>query len=285
MKSKSMTRSRLHRRFLCLTAVLGTSLGGLGTAVLIEGCSSGSTGGGRVVLQTRVELDPDSAGSFVSPSGWKVTLSRALVSTGEFYYFDGVPPLVLAPRTRSWELAQRWLGLSTAHAHPGHYQAGNALGQMLSPWSVDLLGAAATLGDGAGVTGDYRSAQFSFKAPPVGPAASGLAGHVVVAEGIAEKDGEETRSFRAVADLADVEANAADGQIAGCEFVEADVESDGVVTVRVKPKIWFSLVDFAQAEPGSADEPAEFAPDSQPKIAFSLGVTQLSAYAFSYSKQ
>jgi len=285
MKSKNATRSRRHRILGCFAAFLGTSLGGLGAAVLIEGCSSESTGGDRVVLHTRVEQDPEAAGSFVSPSGWKVTLSRAVVSTGEFYYFDGVPPLVLAPRSRGWELAQHWLGLNTAHAHPGHYQAGNALGQMLNPWSVNLLAAAATLADGSGVTGTYRSAQFSFKSPPVGPAASELAGHVVIAEGMAEKDGEDTRFFRALADLSDVEENAADGQIAGCEFVEADVESDGVVTVRVNPKIWFNLVDFAQADVGSADEPAEFARDSQPKIAFALGVTQLSAYEFSYSKQ
>jgi len=280
---KSARTSR--RRLLGLAAFIACSVGGLGAAALIEGCSSPTTGGKRVVLHTRVKLDPVSARSFTTGFGWKVTLTRALVATGDFYYFDGAPPLAVHRPRRDWEFAQRWLGLGIAHAHPGHYEAGNALGQMLTPWSVDLLTDTAALADGDGVTGIYRSASFSFKAPPAGPFATELFGHVAIAEGTAEKEGEELRTFRAIADLTDLEDSVANGQVDGCEFAETDVQSDGTVTASVNPKFWFNLVDFSEAKVGSAEEPSEFEAGSQPKIAFAQGVTQLSAYKFSYSKQ
>jgi hypothetical protein len=268
-----------------LLTFLATSLGGLGAAVVLEGCGSASTGGERIVLKTRLEIEPTAKDTFTTGAGWNVSLTRALLATGEFYYFDGAPPLVVQHAKQSWEYAQRWLGLSNAHAHPGHYQAGNALGQMLLPSSVDLLAAEVSLADGSGVDGTYRSARFSFAVPAVGPLAGELDGHAAIAEGIAAKAGEETRTFRAIADLADIEKSAADGHVEGCEFSEAKIESDGVVTATVNPEIWFNLVDFAQIPPGSSDAPSEFDADSQPKIAFAQGIAQLSAYKFSYSKR
>ena len=68
----------------------------------------------------------------------------------------------------------------------------------------------------------------------------------------------------------------------GCQFVEANVEGDGTVTVVVSPRVWLDLVDFSQIEPGTAEEPTEFPKDSQPAIAFAQGLAQLSAYEFSY---
>jgi hypothetical protein len=258
---------------------------GLGLAVATQACGSDgedSTGGKRVVLHTRVTIEPAALDTFESALGWQVTLSKAATSAGPFYYFDGTPPLVLGERTSPWQYAARWLGLGRAHAHPGHYQAGNAMGEMRSSSSLDLLGGEAEFPDGDGVSGIYRSARFTFS-EPTGPAASELDGHAVVAEGVAEMGGKQ-RYFRAVADLSGIEKSASEGHIEGCEFSEVDVEDDGTVTVTVNPVIWFDLVDFTDAEPGSADQPAEFPIDSQPQIAFVLGVTQLSAYKFRYAK-
>jgi hypothetical protein len=259
------------------------SLCGVCLGAGIQACSSDAdrTGGKVVSLQTRVEVDETAAGRFTSASGWDVTLSKAWVSAGSFYYFDGAPPLVRRERRDPWQYAARLLGLGEAHAHPGHYQAGNALGQMLGAQSVDLLDGPAELPDGGGISGVYRSARFSFAAPS-GDGADALDGHVALAEGKAEKDGESPRFFRAFADLKGVEKSAAAGQIDGCEFREHDVESDGTVTVTVNPKIWFDLVDFSEAEVGSADAPAELPEGSQPQIAFVLGTTQLSAYNFRF---
>src|SRR5688500_16594045 len=86
---------RSSRRLLRVTAltVFGTA-GALGMAVCIEACGADSeTSGRRVVLGTRVELASDAA-SLTTAAGWSVTLTRAVVSTGAFYYFDGAPPIV-----------------------------------------------------------------------------------------------------------------------------------------------------------------------------------------------
>jgi hypothetical protein len=277
--------ARASRRALRLAALSAlTSAGALGLALSIEACGTGNTGGARIALDTRVGLAAN-AQSFTTAMGWDVRLSRVLMSTGPFYYFDGAPPLV--QRTR--EHAPRWsstleaLGLSRAFAHPGHYNAGDALGQMLHSWSIDLLAGPADLPPGDGVTGIYRSASFSFTSPPEGPMASVMESHAVIVEGVAERGGSQPLPFVATAELADVERSAADGYIDGCEFAELDVGEAGRVTVLVNPKIWFDLVDFSELAPATDAAPVEFPAGSQPKIAFALGLAQLSAYEFSFS--
>jgi hypothetical protein len=260
-------------------SVLGLVLG-----AGIQACSSdaASTGGKAVRLHTRVEVSEEATAPFTSAVGWSVTLSKAVVSAGPFYYFDGTPPLVLRERHDGWQYAARFLGLGLAHAHPGHYQAGNAMGQMLESVSVDLFDGPVELPDGEGVSGIYRSARFSFL-DPAGSGSGALEGHVALAEGVAEKDGAAPRYFRAFADLKGIEKSASQGHIEGCEFEEVDVEADGTVTVTVNPKIWFDLVDFSEAAEGSVESPADLPDDSQPQLAFVLGTTQLSAYKFRFS--
>lgn len=259
----------------------------LALAVGVQACGTeAQTSGRRVALTTSVALDASVTSAFQTAAGWTITLSKALLATGPFYYFDGAPPLVRlerAPRARQYAL--HVLGLGTAHAHPGHYQSGNALGQMLEPWSVDLLAGTSELPAGEGVTGSYRSARFSFVAPAAGPMAGELAGHAALVEGRAEKPGEAARTFRAVADLSEVARSAARGEVEGCVFSELEIESDGRVTVEVNPRIWFELVDFSQLAAATAQEPVEFPEDSQPRIAFAQGLAQLSAYRFSYSAE
>jgi hypothetical protein len=266
-------------------ASIAVSAGWLGLALCIEACGADEAGGQRIVLSTRLE-GISGAESFTTAMGWNVTLSRALISTGPFYYFDGAPPVVRRSRPPSaaarWATARAALGLGDALAHPGHYEAGDALGQMLQPWSVDLLAGGADLPVGDGVTGLYRSASFSFTTPPEGPIATELNGHAAIVEGTAAREGRAPLRFVATADLADIERSAANGYIDGCLFDELDVQGDGRVTVRLTPRVWFDLVDFSELAP-VGDEPVEFPPDSQPKIAFALGLAQLSAYEFSFS--
>jgi hypothetical protein len=263
-----------------------TSAGALALALSIEACSAGDTSGDRILLQTRLEVAPN-AQSFTTAVGWDVTLSRAMISTGPMYYFDGAPPLVRLPPPagRRWGPALGVLGISQALAHPGHYKAGEALGQMLQPWSIDLFAGGVDLPVGDGITGVYRSASFSFTAPPEGPMADALSGHAAIAEGIAVREGSEPLHFIASAGLADIERSAANGYVDGCEFQELDIEQPGRVTVLVNPKIWFDLVDFSELAPNADASAVEFPADSQPKIAFALGLAQLSAYKFSFSAQ
>lgn len=283
--SSSSSLKRITRRgALAAAGGVLASVAGLCLAVGLQACSSDSesTTGKRVVLRTRVQINDIGKARFTTAVGWNVTLAKAAVSAGPFYYFDGTPPLVLGERHDCWHYAAQVLGLGTAHAHPGHYEAGNAMGEMRESSSLDMFGGVAEFPDGEGVTGSYRSARFTFSEPS-GPAKTQLDGHVAVAVGVAEKEGEQPRYFRAFADLSTIEYSVAHGQIEGCELTEVDVEGDGTITVSINPKIWFDLVDFTDAEQASEDEPADLPEGSQPQIAFVLGVTQLSAYKFSYS--
>jgi len=132
------------------------------------------------------------------------------------------------------------------------------------------------------VTGRYRSGELSFSSPAAGPLAEKLSDAVALVEGRAEREGKK-HHFRAVATLADIAKSAPDGRVQGILFEEVEVEGDGVVTLRVAPRAWFNLVDFAVLEPGTKDEPALFEPESQPAIAFAQGLAQVAAYSFHFS--
>jgi hypothetical protein len=272
-----------RRYFTAFLGSMGLSAAGLLGAVVLEACGSGAdtTFGKRVLLHTRVTVDAAATGEFTNAPGWKIQLSKAAIAAGPFYYFDGAPPLVETDAPRRYQYAQRLLGIGTAHAHPGHYVAGDAMGQMLERSSIDLLAGPADFPDGEGITGTYRSARFTI-AEPTGPAAAALDGHSVVVEGVARRD-DDTRYFRASSAMEDVLERAADGKIEGCELSKVDVQTDGTITVTVDPRVWLFLVDFATADPGTEDEPAELPRDSDARIAFQVGATQLSAYQFAYS--
>jgi hypothetical protein len=254
---------------------------------MVAGCgsdSSGSTSGKRIVLHTTVTAEPATFATLTTGFGWDVTLTRAAVATSAFYYFDGPPPTALN-RPHRPTLRQRLESfvIGTAWAHPGHYQAGTALGEAIFPHAetLDLFGSLPLeLPDGDGVTGTYRSARLVL--PSEAPSGATLAGHIAVAEGSAQKhDGSSDGPihFRLIADYADVSESVNHGAVDGCVLDETAVDDDGTITVEVKPTIWLNLVDFSKLDPGSEDEPSE-AHDA----GFSQGVTQLSAYHFSYAK-
>jgi hypothetical protein len=262
-------------------------LGLVGAALSAAACSSGSNGsttGKRISLETRMTADLGDSATFTTGFGWDVVLTRAVVASSGFYYFDGPPPTALLDPPRP-SLRERLLGLveSTAWAHPGHYQAGNALGQVLfdEPIALDLFAKGPVeLPTGEGVTGTYRSARFVIAPEP--PGSDVLNGHVAVAEGTAvEHDGSSDGPihFRLVADYADVSMSVNNGAVDGCVLDETDVTSDGSITLEIAPQIWLNLVDFSKLDPGSEQEPTE-AHDP----GFSQGVAELSAYHFSYSE-
>ncbi len=241
--------------------------------VLVMGCGDQSTTGKRVVLKTQLKSDLSQDRTFVTSRGWSVTLTRAALATGSLYYFDGEPAFV---RGKSWSF------IKIAQAHPGHYVAGRAIGQMLQPASADLLAGETTLAVGDGISGNARSATFSLSDP--GPRDTGppLIGHSVSSAGTATKDG-KTVHFALMMTFAELVKTARAGQITGCLFDGGAIDGDGTVTVTVRPRVWFNLVDFVDLNPGTPENPTTPAEDSTARIAFALGVGQLSAYSFSYS--
>jgi hypothetical protein len=247
---------------------------------LAVACGSDSTTGREVLLHTQLRADPAIVGEFVSETGWTIKLDKALLSVGSLYYFDGEPAFVAHELPSLWK---RFAGLampSIAHAHPGHYLAGDALGQMITPALGDLLANRNPLPDGNGVSGLYRSARFKFSVP--GAALGELAGQVARVQGVAKK-ADQVIYFELSASYEDVARSVSMGEVDGCVFDEQEVAEDGTVTVTVKPQIWFNLVDFSGVAPGTAVAPTRVPAGDTPQLAFALGLVQLSAYRFSFS--
>jgi hypothetical protein len=265
----------LTPRVLCVT----TLAFGLALAAC-SGEAKDSTGGERVVLATRVEADPKRAEEFTTGTKWTVKLASARLAIGALYYFDGKPAFVMNERRTPLQRLQNFF-IGTAYAHPQHYVAGNALGEMTEPSSVNLF-RGANLADGNGVTGTYRSGRIVVPEEIVGPAADGLAGHVATASGVATKDG-QTVHFDVSADLADIQESSPAAEIDGCVFDAVEVTGDGTVTLTVTPAVWFNLVDFSAVHGGSEQAPTEIVRGDIAHKAFVLGVSQLTAYRFKYN--
>ncbi|HZF48660.1 MAG TPA: hypothetical protein VE093_08430 [Polyangiaceae bacterium] len=274
-------RSLLRRTLTAGAAVITLATASLGAGLAAGGCGEGATGGKRVTLATRAMLaEGAGSSSFTNAYGWSITLTRAAVSVGSLYYFDGAPIVSarLSPGGPGDGLG-RWVGIKSAHAHPGHYEPGNTKGQMLEPSSVDLLEGPFDLPVGSGVSGIVRSARFSFASPPAGPAAALLGDHVVVVEGEAVK-GDLVRPFVATADLADVLDANGEPWVEGCEFREVDVQADETVEVVIDPAIWLDQSEFdavAESEDGS---PVPLDRGGAAHKAFVRGLKKGSAYVF-----
>ncbi|OQB10883.1 MAG: hypothetical protein BWY17_04177 [Deltaproteobacteria bacterium ADurb.Bin207] len=279
MKAKSFSFSLLLG-LVSTTAWLALSLGAVSLAS--SGCGDSAeekTAGKRVTLRTRVESADDLSKPTLNARGWSVTWSRVLVSVSSLYYYDGAPPsLARLPSPSLW---QRWFGISVAHAHPGHYQAGNAMGQMLTAASFDLVSGPTDLAEGEGVTGPYRSASLLFGSPAQGQMAAVLGSNVILVEGTATRE-QEIRVFRARATAADVTNASGTVGVDGCVFDEATINDNGTVVVRFSPSVWIDQVDFTDV-PASSDTPVEFPAGSAAQQAFTLlGVTRASAYSFAF---
>jgi hypothetical protein len=278
------------------TAVL---VGYLATACLSSSDGSSGTTGQAITLKTKISIKDDLSQPKTNALGWNVTISKAYLSVGALYYFAGDP--VLSQRAlpnSARQSAMAWLGdffIKTAHAHPGHYIEGAAMGQMLQPTTVNLLGNSLELADGEGVTGLTNSAKFTWQAPPKGDFASNLNGHVVLTQGTAVKDG-VTIKFVAMADDTEVVDGDKKVEVAGCAFganpgeVGVDMIGDGTVTLTLVPSVWFDQVDFAYVAPGESGAPAPNAEgivDIAGTLAwqgFIRGVKKGTAYEFSYQK-
>lgn len=250
------------------TAVLCIALAAL--AVAGPSCGGDETAGQRVTLKTRLTADTT---TFTNALGFAVKVDKALLSVGPLYYFDGEP--VTASRARrSWRF-----GLGVAHAHPGHFVPGAAVGQMLVSDTVDLAAGPSSLAAGSGVTGTARSGRFSFGVPPAGARAGALAGKLVRVEGTFTKAG-ASKAFVATAGADDLKDAAGEDEVDGCIFSSGAITGPGTVTLKIALTTWLDQVDFDKAttsDPASLD-------GTEAGNAFVRGVKKALAYQFSYAK-
>lgn len=283
---KQMRRS-IGRTLLTAGLVYGCQLA---FGVVVGACVSGeddtTTTGRRITLTTSAELA--SGTSFESSMGWQIELRHVIVSSGPLYYFEGSPIELearRAPAERDTRLGLLgWLVPAQAHAHPGHYDPGEARGEMLESSSFDLVPGPVALADGEGITGLVRSARFVWEAPPVGPLAEELGSDVVVVEGTATK-GELVRVFRLTADRTDVLDAEGNPYLEGCAFEEVDMQADGAVTVHVDPRVWLDQAEFDDVPESADGEPVLVSADSRARLAFVRGLQKSNAITFSYSTE
>jgi len=238
---------RTHENVLC----------SLLTLLLVAACAT--TGEQRTTFD--VQASGRDAGSVVvNDAGWSVALDEAVMSLGPVYFFEGDP--LFARRT----IIDRLLGIRVAWAHPGHYEEGDALAQVLDQVEVDLLADAPTpLGLAEGVTGDYRSAQVGIRP---------LDGRSLVVSGTASKEA-DTVEFTARLDLdIDVEGIAFDHDVDG---------SPGRVLVGVDVHRFLLMADFTDLV--GAGEPVDVPGTSQVMNALYRGVDNTSAFIFEWIEE
>jgi hypothetical protein len=268
----------LQRAGLVASSSLVASCALLLAGLALEACGSdGASGttGKRVALHTRARPAKDPGATFTNGVGWNVTLTKATVAISSVAYFDGEPIFSLAAprRSRGLEPLRDLLLLRSAHAHPGHYVAGDALGEMTTPATIDLFAGITRLADGAGVSGTYQSARFTYGA--------GDRGVVVAAEGAAQS-GAKTLRFKAIAAIPDVLDGYGESKLEGCAFTSVDVEADGTVTIAIDPTVWFDQVDFTDVTPTADGSPADLAGTIAFR-GFARGLQKGAGFGFSYA--
>ncbi len=253
-----------------LRIALSTLVASLVFGLAVPACSDDDTSGARLVLRTRV-VSAEATKSFTNAAGYTITLDEASLTTGPLYYFDGAT--ITGRRAPERSL----FAVRSAHAHPGHYLAGTARGQLLTSAAIDLRKGEQWLGNGEGVTGPVRSATFSF-----GTGSSGaLRGHAVILSGTAEKGG-AVRAFRVEVGQDELENASGEPAVEGCPFEPADMKTDGTVTVTVKVPQWFEHVDFAEVPERTS--PTLLVPPSLARNQLVRGMKAGAAYVFSYSE-
>lgn len=169
--------------------------------------------------------------------GWDVELESAHANVGPVHFHEGRP------------LFSRALDafpplIRTAHAHPGHYDPSEALGELLETKVVDLLADEPTLlGMASGFSGPYGSAEVAL---PVGLASDDLVGEASFRiVGTATRKDEEG----GVVDTVPFEAAVpVDHSIPGLPFEYELDESTGTVRIGIHLARWFENVDFASLQ-------------------------------------
>lgn len=181
-----------RRATLALAAGLGFALWGVA-------CVLDSQEAERVELPVVVADAPPAPGT--SDLGYEVELSSARVvmldlqftTQGEQSGFvdDGVIALVDA-----------LMGIRDAHAHPGHLEGGEIIGELPGRHVVDFADGGLLLGEAIMLTAKYDSLNFTFGRGTEGDGLStsdALLNHSVVLEGTARRD-DRTWDFVAVID-------------------------------------------------------------------------------------
>lgn len=233
--------------------------------VPIWGCSD--TGLSRVSFTLRAGgVERAAAGPLVFQNalGYEVTLTEARIAVGPFY-FNLAPALTSRPGRSRW----RWLVREArADTTQDHLAGGRIVGQVLRRGVVDALSPALQeLGPGDGVSEAALSAEV-WLLPEEAKGGGGLPeGAVAVVAGTAQKTPTDDPMNERLPFVAALPLGEAEAQLAGEKVlaqlrmarrvpvsVPLDMDRDGgVVTLRVDPRPWLEVADFAALREAKVD--------------------------------
>jgi hypothetical protein len=228
------------------------------------------TTGVRVTHAINVALEGEK--TFDTSLGWSVQVQAFAVSIGGVSIFTGSPSSIYAQRSGGNSAGGSWF--KRAWAHPGHYEPGTTLAEMLTPSSVDLL-VGGKVGEASGVSGSYRSGTVYFgTGATTGPLAGALGTNKMRISGVAKR-GSDEKAFAFEATEADLTDATKRAEIVGCLFNEANVLRSGTVTLAISAKRILDQVEFEKL-----DEPLR---DSKGFRGFLFGARGGAAYRFSFT--
>lgn len=232
-------------------------------ALCLVGAGCGDQGGASRVSYP-LQLETADTSKLTTDDGYTVTLSEARLSLGPVRLFAGEPLFAAGPR-ESWPVRamRTLLGIGVAHAHPGHYQQGEAMGELLAARVVDLLQPGDVLGSVDGVTGAVRSARVTLSP------AQALGGHVIRIRGSAVK-GSRTVAFAATLDEPI--------DVSGIACTADVTAAGGALTLRPEPGRWVERIDFAALDGSQGEVPLKAG--TQAHNALARGAASTSAFTF-----
>jgi len=174
-----------------------------------------------------IESDPENLEPVTSSEGYEITLTEARMVLSNFQFTTAGELHAKSPFQEGWSLL-----VPSARAHPGHYQGGEAVGQLDGRFVVDLL-QRVPLGDGEFIASKYEAANFTFDLVTEEDLSKkdALVGHTALVRGTATKD-DLTIQFTALLDAPE------NRQLVGAPFpFEITKETDSTVGFQ------FLLVD------------------------------------------
>ena len=208
----------------------------------------GATEGTRITFPMAVAgVAPTSP----TQTGWTVALTSAEVHLSAARFYTG--KVLISRRFDPWSLI-----ISSAWAHPGHYQEGQALGENLSHLDADLLGGEVDWGTATAVTGEYGSMQLTY------------AGALTL-KGTATK-GSEHFTF-------DTGGSLPKAKIEGIKFDQViGAAKKGRVVVTLNLATLLERVDFDKAGTVDAAGILKFDPTSEAYNGFARGILDTGTY-------
>ena len=250
------------RSLACAVAVALTACGG-----------AADTAGREVGFKLAAESVPSGErppGSFVTRTGWTVTLEEAAVSIGPVYLLGESPPSARFDRVWNWVLPRAW-----AHSGFDDFDGGEVRGEYLGRFVIDAVRAGPqAISMSRGIAGRVRSVTLELQPPMSAPPS--LHGHQAWVRGVAVR-GDETIPFEGGLDLPEA------GTVRKLVGIAADVELDDGVTVVIElhPERWLSEADFsALPAPSDGAERRTIAPGTQPWDAWYLGARGFGTFTF-----